>query len=215
MSGGVGMALVAAVLFFVWTNQAGAFNPLPLDDAPPSCNDIDANGIINEIDCGDEINSQCSACFPPLDNVPPGCTDIDNSGTIDGTDCSNDINNQCSACPPPNNNGLPLDNNGVPGDVNEADWMGIDLSIDDVFNIIVGLACWLLRVAVAVMVIFLAIAGMRFMAARGSQTAYEDAKKNFNHVLIGIIVIMGVFVIIATVANAVGRGDFSWIPLVC
>lgn len=97
----------------------------------------------------------------------------------------------------------------------EDDWLGIDLSIQDVMDILTGLACWLLRVSFAVMVIFLVLAGLRFMNARGDPTRYTGAKKNFTHVLIGIIVIMGVYVIIATVATAVGRADFSLIPLVC
>lgn len=103
---------------------------------------------------------------------------------------------------------------GEPG-VGEDDWLGIDLSIQDVQNIIIGLACWLMRVIFAVMVIFLVIAGLRFMAAQGNPEDFAGAKKNFNHVLIGIIVIMGVYVIIATVATAVGSVDFSLIPLVC
>ena len=96
-----------------------------------------------------------------------------------------------------------------------SNWMGIDLSIQDVANIINGLACWLTRIATAIMVIFLVIAGLRFMNARGNPTAYQTAVKNFQHVLIGILVIIAVYVIIATVAHAVGRTDFSLIPLVC
>ena len=64
------------------------------------------------------------------------------------------------------------------------------------------------------MVIFIILAGLRFMNARGDPVAFTVAKKNFNHVLLGLLVIMGVYVIIATVANAVGA-DFSFIPLVC
>lgn len=97
----------------------------------------------------------------------------------------------------------------------EGNWMGIDLSIQDVADIINGLACWLTRIATAIMVIFLILAGFRFMYARGNPAAYQEAVKNFKHVLIGILVIMAVYVIIATVANAVGRTDFSLIPLVC
>ncbi|MBI2062700.1 MAG: hypothetical protein HYT61_00435 [Candidatus Yanofskybacteria bacterium] len=91
---------------------------------------------------------------------------------------------------------------------------GVDLTVEGVFNIITGLACWLSRVAVAVMVIFIVLAGLRFMNARGDAGKWTDAKKNFNQVLLGTLVIMGVYVIIATVANAVGA-DFSFIPLVC
>lgn len=97
----------------------------------------------------------------------------------------------------------------------ESNWMGVDLSIQDVANIINGLACWLTRIATAIMVIFLILAGFRFMNARGDPTKWTAAKKNFRYVLTGILVIMAVYVIIATVAHAVGRTDFSLIPLVC
>jgi hypothetical protein len=97
----------------------------------------------------------------------------------------------------------------------EGDWMGVDITIEDVANIIEGLACWLTRIATAIMVIFLVLAGLRFMNARGNPTAYQAAVKNFKYVLIGILVIMAVYVIIATIAYAVGRTDFSLIPLVC
>jgi hypothetical protein len=93
--------------------------------------------------------------------------------------------------------------------------MGVDITIEDVANIIEGIACWLTRIATAIMVIFLVLAGLRFMNARGDTGKWESAKKNFQHVLIGILVIMAVYVIIATVAYAVGRTDFSLIPLVC
>jgi short subunit fatty acids transporter len=65
------------------------------------------------------------------------------------------------------------------------------------------------------MVIFLILAGLRFMNARGNPTAYQAAIKNFQQVLIGVLVVMAVYVIIATVANALGATDFSLIPLVC
>lgn len=95
-----------------------------------------------------------------------------------------------------------------------ADLPGENLSIQDVFNIINGLACWLLRTVGAVMVIFIVWAGLRFMWARGDPAKFIVAKKNFKYALWGILVIMGVYVIIATVANAVGV-NFSFIPLVC
>lgn len=95
------------------------------------------------------------------------------------------------------------------------DWLGIDLSIQDVAYIIDGLACWLLRVSMLLAIIFIILAGIRFMAAQGNPAGYQKAKTNFFHVLIGVIVIVGVYEIIATVANAVGRTDFSFIPLIC
>lgn len=91
---------------------------------------------------------------------------------------------------------------------------GEDLTVQNVFAIVNGLACWLIRVVTAIMVIFIVLAGFRFMAARGDAAKLTSAKKNLTNVLIGVVVIMGVYVIIATVANAVGA-DFSFIPLRC
>lgn len=105
--------------------------------------------------------------------------------------------------------------NFVYADNGDESWAGIDLTIEGVRNIIVGLACWFARIAWTLMVIFIILAGFRFMYARGNPKAFEDAQKNFLHMFIGILVIMGVYYIIATVANAVGVTDFSFIPLVC
>lgn len=91
----------------------------------------------------------------------------------------------------------------------------IDLTVEGLFNIIAGLACWFTRISLPIMVIFLVLAALRFMHAQGEPARFTAAKKNFSQVLIGILVIMGAYVIIATVANAVGVADFSFIPLVC
>lgn len=92
---------------------------------------------------------------------------------------------------------------------------GEDLEFGDVTRIIIGLSCWLTRISFTLALIFLFLAGLRFMAAQGNQTKYGDAVKNFRTVLLGILVIYGVYVIIATVAHAVGVTNFSFIPLVC
>lgn len=96
----------------------------------------------------------------------------------------------------------------------DGDWMGIDLTIQDVSNIITGIACWLLRVGTVIAIIFVILAGIRFMYAQGNPKGFDDAKKNFVHVLIGLMVLYGFHVIIATVANAVGS-SFSFVPLAC
>ena len=92
---------------------------------------------------------------------------------------------------------------------------GENLSAQDVTRILIGLACWLSRVAVTLSVIFVFLAGFKFMASGGDPKKYQSAKDNFRTVLLGILVIFGVYVIIATVAYAVGITDFSFIPLVC
>ncbi|MBI2676368.1 MAG: hypothetical protein HYX21_00225 [Candidatus Yanofskybacteria bacterium] len=92
---------------------------------------------------------------------------------------------------------------------------GEDLSFQDVNQIVIGLACWLARTASLLAAIFVIWAGLKFVTAGGDPKKYQSAKDNFKAVLLGILVIYGVYVIIATVANAVGIRDFSFIPLVC
>lgn len=92
---------------------------------------------------------------------------------------------------------------------------GEDLEFGDITNIVTGLACWLTRVASILAAIFVILAGLRFVTARDNPEKQQQAIKNFQTVLWGILVIYGVYVIIATVAHAVGITDFSFIPLVC
>lgn len=111
---------------------------------------------------------------------------------------------QPSISQPPLSGGNPLGN--FPGE---------NLSAQDLTSIIIGLACWLARIGTLLPVIFIILAAFKFMTAGGEPKKYQDAKNNFKTVLLGILVIYGVYVIIATVANAVGITDFSFIPLVC
>lgn len=103
----------------------------------------------------------------------------------------------------------------TPSPTTTGGFTGMDVTVQDLFNIVTGLACWLLRIAGAVMVIFVVLAGLRFVWAQGNPTKYQEARKNINHVFIGVLVILGVYVIIATVANAIGITNFSFVPLVC
>ena len=111
--------------------------------------------------------------------------------------------------PLPGNNPPPNQNNP-----NNNQTLGYDLTIDSLGNIISGIACWAINVVLAVMVVALIIAGLRFLGARGDQTKVSEAKKNFNWVIIGIIVILATNIIIATIAGALG-GSYSYLPLSC
>ena len=94
------------------------------------------------------------------------------------------------------------------------DFLGVDLTVDKIANIITGFACWLIGIVLAVMVIFLVIAGVRYFLAKGDPVKVTDATKNLQWTLVGILVILAANVIIATVANALGA-DYSFIPLNC
>ena len=90
----------------------------------------------------------------------------------------------------------------------------MNLTIQGVINILNNFSCWLFTVAIALCIIFIVIAGIRYMFAGGNSERTNKAKKNFLYLLIGIVVILGVGVIISTVAAAVGS-TISLIPFQC
>src|SRR3989344_6789624 len=77
-------------------------------------------------------------------------------------------------------------------------------SIQWVFGIITGLACWFTRFALILMVVMIVFYGIKFMTSQGNQTKFDEAKKSFTWALVGVLVILGTYTIIATVANLLG-----------
>ena len=94
-------------------------------------------------------------------------------------------------------------------------YQGIDLTIQGVFDIVTGLACWFTRFALILIVVYIIIFGIKFMTAQGNATKYEEAKKSFTWGLVGVLVILGTYTIIATVANALGADYSLIVPLRC
>ncbi len=95
------------------------------------------------------------------------------------------------------------------------DFLGIeDFTVQRIADIITGFACWLVGAVLAVMVIFLIWAGIKYFLAKGDETKVAEATKNLTWTLVGILVILATNVIIATVANALG-GSYSFLPLNC
>ena len=92
---------------------------------------------------------------------------------------------------------------------------GIDLTIQSVFGIITGLICWFSRFALVLIVIYIVIFGLKFMMAQGEPTKLTDAKKSLTWGLVGVLVILGTYTIIATVANSLGADYTLIIPLNC
>lgn len=92
---------------------------------------------------------------------------------------------------------------------------GINLTIQDVLGILTDLACWISRVALVVMVIAIVYYGVKFMMAQGDPTKLIEARKSFLWGLVGILVILGTYTIIATVANALGADYTLLVPLRC
>lgn len=97
----------------------------------------------------------------------------------------------------------------------DGDYQGINLTIQGVFGMVTGLVCWFTRFALILVVVYIVIYGIKFMMAQGNETKYGEAKKSFTWGLVGVLVIMGTYTIIATVANALGADYTLIIPLSC
>ena len=96
------------------------------------------------------------------------------------------------------------------------DAIGIDdFKIQDLFRIISGIACWLVSFSILALVVFIVLAGIRFMTAGANREKALTARKNFMQVFIAALVLYGVYIIIISVANAVGVESVSLIPLDC
>src|SRR3989344_1798919 len=102
----------------------------------------------------------------------------------------------------------------------QEEYEGIPLTIQSVFGIITGLACWFTRFALVLMVVMIVFYGIKFMMSQGNQTKFDEAKKSFTWALVGVLVILGTYTIILTVADLLGGSTSSsalstFLPLDC
>lgn len=97
--------------------------------------------------------------------------------------------------------------NKEPSNSSQDSLPGYDLTIEGIGRIITGIACWTMSTILAVMVIALVIAGIRFYIG-GAAGDVSKAKTNLLWVLVGIVIILATNVIIATVVYYLG-GSYS------
>jgi len=81
-----------------------------------------------------------------------------------------------------------------------------DLTIQKLAGIVTGLACWLSRIALVLIVIAIIFYGLQFLTAQGNPERYKKAKDGFFKALLGTLIILGTYTIIATIANAINPG---------
>ena len=81
---------------------------------------------------------------------------------------------------------------------------GGELRIEDVYATMVGLVCFFSRIAILGMVAGMTWYGFTAITSKGNPIKYEGAIKGFRYALLGALVILGTYTIIATVANFVG-----------
>lgn len=92
---------------------------------------------------------------------------------------------------------------------------GIDLTLDRVVEIIEGLACWIANVALILVVIAIVYYGIMFLISRGDPTKVTNARKALGWGLVGVLIILGTYTIIASIGNFVTEGAYSLTPLNC
>jgi phosphatidylglycerophosphatase A len=86
---------------------------------------------------------------------------------------------------------------------------GTALTLANIEEIIRKVAQFLITVSVIIAVIFIIWGGVMYMAARGDDTKVEDAKKTIFNGIIGAAVVLGVGVILQTLAGLISRTFFG------
>lgn len=89
---------------------------------------------------------------------------------------------------------------------------GVDITIQGLVAILLGLACYATKAVMVVMVIMIIWYGFRMMASGDNETNFKNARKSLNYAIVGMLVIFAANTIIATVGNtvaAVGAQNLS------
>ena len=84
---------------------------------------------------------------------------------------------------------------------------GVDLTIQQLFGIIVGIACYLIRISIVLITIAILYFGFKFLISQGDPGKLKEAREALTWGVVGIIIIFGTYTIIRTVNNAVGGND--------
>jgi len=92
---------------------------------------------------------------------------------------------------------------------------GIDLTIQNLLGILNGLVCIVSEAAIVIIVLALIFYGLQFLLSKGDPKKYQDAKTAFKYGLIGIIIVIGTYTIIATIQAAIGGDDYENMSSLC
>ena len=81
---------------------------------------------------------------------------------------------------------------------------GINLTLAGVINIFRGLACWIVNIALILIVVAVVFYGIKFLISQGDPGKVGEARKGLGWGIVGILIILGTYTIIASVANSIG-----------
>lgn len=88
---------------------------------------------------------------------------------------------------------------------------GQEITLGEVEGLIETVARFLVVISVIVAVIVIILGGIMLMMARGNEEAAEKAKNTLKYGVIGALVVLGVGVILQTLAGVVARNFFGGI----
>lgn len=83
------------------------------------------------------------------------------------------------------------------------------ITLDEIERLIKGIAQFLIVVAVIIAVIFIIYGGIRWIMAREDETAVTNAKAIVKNGIIGALIVLGVGVILQSLAGIVSRNFFG------
>lgn len=86
---------------------------------------------------------------------------------------------------------------------------GRDITFDTVLNIIRGFSCYVAQVAGILFIGAILFYGVLMVVSQGNPEKFGAAKKGLGWAIVGGLVIVGVYVIISTVASAVGDSAYQ------
>lgn len=93
--------------------------------------------------------------------------------------------------------------------------LGVDLTIQSLLGILNGLVCIVSEAAIVIIVLALVFYGLQFLFSKGDPKKYQDAKTAFRYGLIGIVIVIGTYTIIATIQAAVGGDGYENMSSLC
>lgn len=83
------------------------------------------------------------------------------------------------------------------------------ITLDELENLIRGIARFLVIISIIIAVIFIVLGGIMYMAARGSEDGVKKAKDTIFNGIIGAAVVLAVGVILNTLAAIITRNFFG------
>lgn len=95
---------------------------------------------------------------------------------------------------------------------------GINLNATTIFRIITGFACWATRIALLLIVAALVFYALQFVYSRGNPAGMQSAERALWLGIIGIVVILGAYTIVATIGYTITGDEMkfsNYLPLRC